>query len=92
MVDPSQGSGQVFPDGPDDALTEEDFPSGDGTADGVAVVTCPYCGEEVEITLDPGGEEEQEYVEDCEVCCRPWSVTVHYGPAGVAEVRVERLD
>ena len=92
MVDPSQGSGQVFPDGPDDALTEEDFPLGDGTADGAAVVTCPHCGEEVEITLDPGGEDEQEYVEDCEVCCRPWSVTVHYGPAGVAEVRVERLD
>ena len=68
-----------FPDGPDDALTEEDVPLGDGTADGAAVVTCPYCGEEVEITLDPGGEEEQEYVEDCEVCCRPWSVTVHYG-------------
>lgn len=81
-----------FPDGSDDALTEEDFPLGDGTADGAALVTCPYCGEEVEITLDPGGEEEQEYVEDCEVCCRPWSVTVHYGAAGAAEVRVERLE
>ena len=81
-----------FTDGPDDALTEEDFPLGDGTADGAALVTCPYCGEEVEITLDPGGEDEQEYVEDCEVCCRPWNVTVHYGPAGVAEVRVERLE
>lgn len=89
-----------FTDGPDDALTDEDpslslragFPLGDGTADGAAVVTCPYCGEDVEITLDPGGEEEQEYVEDCEVCCRPWSVTVHYGAGGAADVRVERLE
>lgn len=77
---------------PDDDLTEEDFPAGDGTTDDSATVTCPYCGESVEIALDAGGEENQEYVEDCEVCCRPWSVTVHYRSGGAAEVRVERLE
>jgi len=81
-----------FPDGSDDALNEDDFPAGDGTADDAAVVVCPYCGEEVEIALDAGGEESQEYVEDCEVCCRPWNVTVHYGSGGTADVRVERLE
>lgn len=75
----------------DDALSEDDFPLGDGTADGAALVCCPYCGAQVEITLDPGGEEEQEYVEDCEVCCQPWSVRVRYA-AGSAQVQVERLE
>ena len=53
---------------------EEEFPLGDGTADTEAEVHCPYCGEIVEIGLDPGGGMVQEYVEDCQVCCRPWRV------------------
>jgi len=76
----------------DDELGEEDVEAGDGTADDTATVTCPYCGEKVEIALDAGGDESQEYVEDCEVCCRPWTVKVHFGPAGVAEVQLERLE
>lgn len=54
-----------------------------------AEVICPYCGEKVEIALDPGGGEEQEYVEDCEVCCRPWQVHVSYGRGGRAQVWLE---
>jgi hypothetical protein len=71
---------------------DEDFPLGDGTADRDVVVACPYCGESVEITLDPGSGAYQEYVEDCEVCCRPWQVTVTYGPDGAAEVTVSSDD
>src|SRR3954453_3991594 len=69
----------------DDRLDEE-FPLGDGTADTDAVVHCPYCGETSEIALDPGGGASQEYVEDCPVCCRPWTVYVSYAPDGAAEV------
>jgi hypothetical protein len=72
----------------DDRLDEE-FPLGDGTADMEAMVRCPYCGQEVEIGLDPGSGAAQEYVEDCPVCCRPWRVAVAYGPDGTAEVSVE---
>ena len=36
----------------DDSL-DEDFPLGDGVADMDAVVACPYCGEEVEIAVEP---------------------------------------
>jgi hypothetical protein len=38
------------------------------------LVTCPYCGEEIEIyvELDVRGS----YVQDCEVCCNPWTVRV----------------
>jgi len=32
---------------------------------------CPYCGEPIESYVDPGGGEQQEYIEDCAVCCRP---------------------
>jgi len=53
-------------------------------------VECPYCGEIVEITLDPAGGASQEYIEDCEVCCQPWHVQVHYGAGGAVEVHVEQ--
>jgi hypothetical protein len=75
----------------DDEDLESDFPLGDGTADNDAIVQCPYCGEAVELALDPGSGTTQEYVEDCQVCCQPWRVSVHYGPAGEAEVSVSPL-
>jgi Cysteine-rich CPXCG len=31
---------------------------------------CPYCGESVEALLDLSGGDQQ-YIEDCPVCCRP---------------------
>ncbi|MEO6067576.1 MAG: CPXCG motif-containing cysteine-rich protein [Gemmatimonadales bacterium] len=71
---------------------DDEFPEGDGTADTEAEVKCPYCGETVEIALDPGGGPEQEYVEDCHVCCRPWQVRVTYNDSGTAEVEVEAGD
>lgn len=71
---------------------DEDFPLGDGTAETAASVYCPYCNETVEIALDPGGGAEQEYVEDCEVCCQPWSVSVRYRGDGSASVSLTPLD
>jgi hypothetical protein len=38
--------------------------------------TCPYCGESVELTVDPFGATTESYIEDCPVCCRPWNVQV----------------
>jgi uncharacterized protein YbaR (Trm112 family) len=38
------------------------------------IVRCPYCREKVVLYVDP--DTEGTYVEDCEVCCRPWQVTV----------------
>jgi hypothetical protein len=37
-------------------------------------VTCPYCGEEVEIYVEP--DVRGSFVQDCEVCCNPWRVRV----------------
>jgi hypothetical protein len=33
--------------------------------------TCPYCLQTISMVLDISVEGIQEYVEDCEVCCRP---------------------
>jgi hypothetical protein len=71
---------------------DEEFPLGAGTADTSVTVQCPYCAEPVEMTLDPGSGSEQEYVEDCEICCRPWQVTVHYDDEGGADVSVTALE
>ena len=71
---------------------EEEFPLGDGTAETAASVYCPYCNESVEIAIDPGGGSDQEYVEDCGVCCQPWNVNVHYEEDGTATVNISPLD
>jgi hypothetical protein len=76
----------------DDDNLDDEFPEGDGTAQTDATVLCPYCGEEVEIAIDPGGGPAQLYVEDCEICCQPWQVSVSYDEAGQAEVVVTVLD
>ena len=33
-------------------------------------VQCPYCGELLCVLIDPSIQH-QEYIEDCQVCCRP---------------------
>jgi hypothetical protein len=41
----------------------------------VCSVGCPYCGEVIEIVVDPSVDH-QEYIEDCSVCCRPIQLAV----------------
>ena len=76
----------------DDGFDDEEFPLGDGTAETEAVITCPYCGEPNEIALDAGSGSVQEYEEDCQVCCRPWHVTVSFDEEGNARVSAVPLD
>ena len=71
---------------------DEEFPLGDGTADTHGAVVCPYCGESIAVSLDPGSGARQEYVEDCQVCCQPWQVHVTYDDTGHATVFAEPLD
>jgi transposase-like protein len=76
----------------DEDFLDEDFPLGDGTADTDAVVHCPYCGARNDIGLDPGSGADQEYMEDCQVCCQPWTVRVVYREDGSAEVWLATAD
>ena len=41
-------------------------------------IRCPYCGESVEIFIDRSVRK-QEYIEDCQVCCRPITLTITLG-------------
>jgi hypothetical protein len=75
-----------------DEFLDEEFPLGDGVVDMEATVECPYCGESMDIALDPGNGSLSEYIEDCQVCCRPWQVRVMYHDDGSAEVSVDAAD
>lgn len=44
-------------------------------------VQCPYCWEMIEVVIDPS-EPEQDYIEDCSVCCRPIHFHVRVDEAG----------
>ena len=52
-------------------------------------VTCPYCGEDVEIYVEP--DVKGSFVQDCEVCCNPWRVRVS-GGGDERWVEVGRID
>jgi hypothetical protein len=47
----------------------------------VEPILCPYCGESIDIVIDDSIEHQQ-YVEDCQVCCRPIEIDVLIGPDG----------
>jgi cysteine-rich CPXCG protein len=49
-------------------------------------VTCPYCWQTIEIALDLSVEE-QRYVEDCSVCCRP--IVIGYRSDGESLLELE---
>ena len=53
------------------------------------VVTCPYCGENVEIHIE--SDVAGTLVQDCEVCCNPWllRVTVDGGNRSVTVTRAD---
>ncbi|MEC9375923.1 MAG: CPXCG motif-containing cysteine-rich protein [Pseudomonadota bacterium] len=36
-------------------------------------ITCPFCWQNLEITLDLSIDD-QEYIEDCQVCCNPINI------------------
>ena len=53
-------------------------------------IGCPYCGETITILVD-NSLPEQQYVEDCQVCCRPivFDVVVDADGDVVVGVRAE---
>ena len=38
-------------------------------------IQCPYCGESIDVVIDDSVDQ-QRYVEDCQVCCRPINLAV----------------
>jgi len=40
--------------------------------------SCPYCGVIHDVTIDPTEGDEQEFIEDCRICCRPITIKVRF--------------
>ena len=54
-------------------------------------VQCPYCWEKISLLVDTSIEM-QEYIEDCEVCCRPIDFVVEVDEQGLASVDARLQD
>ena len=53
-------------------------------------VQCPYCWEKFVLLVD-GSIEYQEYIEDCEICCRPidFSIRMHEDDQASVQIRTQ---
>jgi len=54
-------------------------------------IHCPYCGESLEVLVDCSAGA-QNYVEDCQVCCRPMEIHMTVTGDGRAVVDARRED
>lgn len=55
------------------------------------LVECPYCAEAIDIVVDVSIEQQQ-YIEDCSVCCRPLYLTIHVRGSGDIQVQADDED
>jgi hypothetical protein len=51
---------------------------------------CPYCFEEISMLIDPS-EPNQEYIEDCEVCCNPITIKIALDEAEISFFSAENM-
>jgi len=56
-----------------------------------AHIDCPYCGESLEITVD-FSVGQQEYIEDCQVCCKPIQFRIRVSADGKSSIDVRSED
>jgi len=54
-------------------------------------IYCPYCGEGIEVLVDPG-DAGTTYVEDCQVCCRPIVLAALLDHGGELTLHVKHED
>jgi hypothetical protein len=54
-------------------------------------ISCPYCGEAIRILID-SADLDQQYIEDCQVCCRPITFLVSESLNGELTVAVYSED
>jgi transcription elongation factor Elf1 len=52
-----------------------------------ARIQCPFCGQASEVAIDTSVPN-QRFTTDCEVCCRPFEVTVTCEPGEILSLEV----
>lgn len=52
-------------------------------------IECPHCGESYPTRVELLYAEQQ-WIEDCQICCRPILISASVDPQGMARLRVER--
>ena len=50
-------------------------------------IQCPYCGQVNELAIDTSVSS-QDFTTDCEVCCRPFQVSVESEPGEILSIDV----
>lgn len=55
-----------------------------------AEIQCPHCGEPMSVPIDPSNGFDQEFIEDCAVCCKPISIKMKWDDGDEPVVEVER--
>ena len=50
-------------------------------------VQCPFCGQSFELTVDTSVPS-QRFTTDCEICCRPFEVSVESEPGKILSLDV----
>lgn len=56
-----------------------------------ATIQCPYCWEEIEVLVDCSIDN-QEYIEDCSVCCRPITISVESADGEILNISARSED
>jgi len=51
-------------------------------------ITCPFCGQSFEIVVDTSTAS-QRFTTDCEICCRPFEVSVECEPGEIISIQAE---
>jgi len=54
-------------------------------------ISCPYCGESINVLIDVS-ELNQQYIEDCHVCCKPINFIISESIDGELTVNVYSED
>jgi hypothetical protein len=54
-------------------------------------ISCPYCGEVIDVLVD-ASIARQNYIEDCQVCCRPIIFDVTIDHDGGHQIQVSSED
>lgn len=50
-------------------------------------ISCPYCGETIDVVIEIL-DDSQEYIEDCQACCRPITFNIDIAIDGSTTVSV----